>query len=262
MSNYTVNDNVSRADRVRPKLINIDGFFNIFKPVGITSNACLAKFRRQANVKKSGYSGTLDPFAEGVLPIACGKATKLIEEVVSMDKEYVFVAQFGSETDTGDSEGVVVAKNDKMPTLEEINAKINEKFIGSIMQSPHVYSAIKINGTRLCDIARKQNIDPAELQAIADSRAKEIRIDKFEILPFMAEEQGLFNDMALKFVVKCGKGTYIRKLVVDLARDLGAYAHTIKLSRTAAGPFNIKDSIDLLTLNSDNLFDFCVTSLK
>ena len=216
----------------------MNDFFNINKPVGISSNAALSIFKRKTGIKKCGFAGTLDPFASGVLPVAINKATKQIEAVVASDKEYECVAKFGISTDTGDIEGKPIATSTKIPTIEELKNAIEDNFLGAFMQSPSVYSAIKIEGKRLCDIAREGDLSLEELQKIADSRAKNIEIFSFEIIEKIGDD-------CFRFVVNSGKGAYIRQLITDLARSVGSEAHLIELSRNRVGQFNIKDSINL-----------------
>ena len=216
----------------------MNNFFNINKPVGISSNTALSIFKRKTGIKKCGFAGTLDPFASGVLPVAINKATKQIEAVVASDKEYECVAKFGISTDTGDIEGKPIAVSTKIPTIEELNKAIEDNFLGTFMQSPSVYSAIKIEGKRLCDIAREGDLRLEELQKIADSRAKNIDIFSFEIIEKIGDD-------CFRFVVNSGKGAYIRQLITDLARSVGSEAHLIELTRNRVGQFNIKDGINL-----------------
>ena len=216
----------------------MNDFFNINKPVGISSNTALSIFKRKTGIKKCGFAGTLDPFASGVLPVAINKATKQIETVVASDKEYECIAKFGISTDTGDIEGKSIAVSTKIPTIDELRYAIQKQFLGIIMQSPSVYSAIKINGKRLCDIAREGELTLDKLQEIADSRAKNIEIFSFEIIEKIGDD-------CFRFIINSGKGTYIRQLITDLARSVGSEAHLIELARNRVGQFNIKDSINL-----------------
>lgn len=223
----------------------MDGFFNLNKPIGMTSNFALKIFRQKTGLKKSGYVGTLDPFAEGVLPIAYGKNTKLIESISSLPKEYTCTALFGIETDTEDKDGKQVNSSNYIPNDSEITHSIKNKFMGRIIQSPSVYSAIKINGKRLCDIARSDKFDSKYLNDIADSRAKEIDILEFNVLSFPSKDNHLG-----RFFIKCSKGTYIRKLISDLARSCNSCAHLISLQRVAVGNFRIEDSYGIDDINS------------
>ncbi len=218
-------------------LIDANGFFNINKPVGITSNVALSIFKRKTMIKKCGYAGTLDPFASGVLPIAVNKSTKLITDLMERNKEYQCVAKFGESTDTGDLTGKIIESCENIPNFSQIEDAIKNKFKGVIWQSPSIYSAIKINGKRLCDIARENKLSLSELQEIADSRAKNIEIFSFNT---EALEIPYF-----KFIIVVSKGTYIRQLISDLALAVGSKAHLISLVRTRVGDFKIEDSISL-----------------
>ena len=220
----------------------ISKFFNINKPIGITSNTALSIFKRKTLIKKCGYAGTLDPFASGVLPIATNNATKLITDLVNSDKEYEFIAKFGATTDTGDLDGKITATSNKIPTIQELENAIKNNFLGIIRQAPSVYSAIKINGERLCDLARQGDLSALELEQIAESRAKDIEIFKFDILEKI-------DIMHFRFLVVVSKGTYVRKLASDLAEKIGSRCHLISLIRNRVGEFKIEDSLKLENLD-------------
>ncbi len=221
----------------------INDFFNINKPIGITSNRALSIFKNKTGIKKCGFAGTLDPFASGVLVVATNKATKQIETIVASDKEYECIGKFGIATDSGDIDGVEIATSTKIPTIQELQNEIDKNFLGTILQSPPIYSAIKIEGKRLCDIAREGNLTQNELQEIATSRAKNI-----EIISFKCVEQ--VSENCFRFIINSGKGSYIRQLIVDLALNLGSQAHLIQLVRNRVGKFNIKDSINIEDIGS------------
>lgn len=210
------------------------GFLNIYKPQGMTSHDVIAILRRITKIKQIGHTGTLDPFAEGVLPICIGKATRLIE-YLDDDKAYIGTVQLGKSTTTYDTEGGVVNISDKKATLQEIQAVL-PKFRGEIQQLPPIYSAIKVNGKKLYEYARKGEevkIEP-----------RRVNIYKLEIVNFDEEKQ------TVDLHIECSKGTYIRSIANDLGEALGCYGHLIKLLRIKAGKFEINDAIKLDTLET------------
>ena len=205
------------------------GFLNIYKPAGMTSHDVVYKIRKISGIKQVGHTGTLDPFAEGVLPVCLGKATRLIEYMTD-DKEYLATVQFGKSTATYDLEGEVtnisafkVNENDILTALK--------KFEGEIEQLPPIYSAIKVNGKKLYDYARKgQDVE---------IKPRKVFIEKIELKSFDYENQ------SAEILIKCSKGTYIRSIAHDLGKITGAYAYLTKLTRTQAGKFIINDAIKL-----------------
>lgn len=208
------------------KALNPFGFLNIYKPKGMTSHDVVATMRRVLHIKQIGHTGTLDPFAEGVLPVCIGKATRLIE-YLDDDKEYFAEIKFGIETDTYDLDGKVVEVSDKKATEDEISALL-PKLRGEIFQMPPVYSAIKINGKKLYEYAREGKdvkIEP-----------RKVFIEKLELVNFDNEHQ------SAKILVKCSKGTYIRSIAHDLGTAACCGAHLTKLVRTQAGRFLIGES--------------------
>ena len=216
----------------RKKGENIHGWLVVDKPQGISSNDVVNKTRRLFDAKKNGHTGTLDPFATGVLVIAFGEATKLIPLVSEGEKEYEFVTQWGKETDTLDTEGEVVASSDKMPSKDEIEAVL-PSFLGKIKQVPPAYSAIKVNGERAYNLARKgEEVDIPE---------REIEIFELELLKVVSLDKA-------KFRVRCSKGTYVRTLGRDLALMLGSRGYLVELKRTKNGVFGLDDAKNLETL--------------
>ena len=210
---------------------DVDGWLIIDKPQGMSSTKVVGKTRYLLQAKKNGHTGTLDPFATGVLPIAFGEATKLVPFVTDGKKEYEFTVKWGQKTDTGDTEGKVIAVCDKIPSHTEIVAAL-EHFIGKIVQVPPVYSAIKINGQPAYKLARKgQDVT---------IKPREVEIYALELL----EE---FADSA-KFRVECSKGTYIRTLGKDLAEFLGTFGYLTALRRTKCGNFDLESKILLDSL--------------
>ena len=205
------------------------GFLNVYKPKGITSHDVVARMRKITKIKQIGHTGTLDPFAEGVLPVCIGKSTRLIEYLAD-DKEYVATLKFGIATDSYDIDGAIIKTSDKKVTMQEVLNAL-PKFRGEILQMPPIYSAIKVKGKKLYEYARAGEdvkIEP-----------RKVFIEKLELQNFNEEEQ------VAEILVKCSKGTYIRSIANDLGELIGGCAHLIKLVRTQAGRFNVVDSIRL-----------------
>ena len=184
------------------KDFGILGFLNIRKPVGMTSHDVVYKIRKASGIKQVGHTGTLDPFAEGVLPVCIGKATRLIE-YLNDDKEYLAVVKFGIETDTYDLDGNIISVSDKKITKSDLE-RILPEFRGEVMQTPPMFSAIKIKGKKLYEYARKGQQIEVE--------ARKVFIEKLELKNFDIENQ------EAEILVKCSKGTYIR----SIAHDIGA----------------------------------------
>lgn len=210
------------------------GFLNVYKPAGKTSHDVVAILRRVTKIKQIGHTGTLDPFAEGILPICIGKATRLIEYLKD-DKAYIGTVQLGKSTTTYDTEGEVVNESDKIVSQEEIEQSLN-KFRGDIEQLPPIYSAIKVNGKKLYDYAR--NGQEVEI------KPRGVNVSELKILNFDCENQ------QLELYIACSKGTYIRSIANDLGETLGTYGHLIKLVRVQAGDFGINDSVNLEELDT------------
>ena len=210
------------------------GFLNVYKPQGKTSHDVVAILRRVTKVKQVGHTGTLDPFAEGVLPICIGKATRLIEYLKD-DKAYIGTVQLGKSTTTFDIEGERVNESDKTVTQEEIEQALNS-FRGDIEQLPPIYSAIKVNGKKLYDYARRgQDVE---------IKPRRINISELKILNYNE------NNRQLKLFISCSKGTYIRSIANDLGEKLGVYGHLIKLVRVKAGNFELDNSVKLEDLET------------
>lgn len=205
------------------------GFLNVYKPKGKTSHDVVAILRRVTKIKQIGHTGTLDPFAEGVLPICIGKATRLIE-YLNDDKAYIGTVQLGKSTTTYDLEGETVEVSDKTPDIEEIENELNN-FRGDIEQLPPIYSAIKVNGKKLYEYARKG--EEVEI------KPRSVNISELKILNYDQENR------ILELYIKCSKGTYIRSIAHDLGKNLGCFGHLIKLVRVKAGDFEVENSIKL-----------------
>lgn len=207
-----------------------DGLVNVLKPPGMSSHDVVSFIRRVYQTKKVGHAGTLDPAACGVLPIAIGKATRLIEYMSEADKSYRAELTFGFETDSGDDTGMIVKKVDKyiLPSFEVISDTLNS-FVGDIIQTPPMHSAIKINGNKLCDLVRKG------IKVEVPSRKVEIK----KISPIQ------YRNNKLLFDVSCSKGTYIRSLCMDIGHKLMIPATMSFLTRTRVGDFSLNDSYTL-----------------
>ena len=205
------------------------GFLNVYKPKGITSHDVVSALRRITKVKQIGHTGTLDPFAEGVLPICIGKATRLIE-YLDDDKAYTGTIQLGSSTTTYDLEGEEVNSSDKKVTFNEIEAAL-DKFRGEIEQLPPIYSAIKVNGKKLYEYAREGKEVKIEPRGV--------NISSLQILNFYPETR------QLELHIECSKGTYIRSIANDLGEELGTYGHLVKLVRVKAGMFEVNNAVSL-----------------
>ena len=206
----------------------IDGWICLDKPKGISSNFAMVKVRKILG-EKTGYIGTLDPFATGVLPIGIGRARKFIQFVENVEKIYEFEVMFGISTDSYDETGQVTETTKVLPTKNQIE-KILPEFCGEIEQIPPKFSAIKINGRRACDLVRQNKS--------VKIPSRKIFIHDLKLLQFSE------NNLA-KFRVRCSKGTYVRTLAVDIAKKLGSLCHVKELRRIKSGFFSIDRAITL-----------------
>lgn len=205
------------------------GFLNVYKPVGKTSHDVVAYFRKLLKIKKIGHTGTLDPFAEGVLPICVGNSTRLIEYLPD-DKAYLAFVQLGKATDSYDTEGNVIFESDKKVTKEQIVSALTS-FEGEIEQLPPMYSAIKVKGKKLYEYAREgKTISVAPRQ---------VTIHKIELKNFDEEKQ------EAQVYIECSKGTYIRSIANDLGQNLCCGGYLTRLIRTKAGKFLVENSIKM-----------------
>ena len=217
----------------------ISGILNVNKEVGISSNKCVGLVKKALNTKKVGHTGTLDLEADGVLPIVIGKATRVSDFLMDEKKEYITEAIFGSRTDTLDWSGQVVEESSKTFTKDELISEM-ENFKGQITQVPPMYSAIKINGSKMYDLARK-GIE-------VERKARKVTIYDFKLLDF--------DFPKATFKITCSKGTYIRTLIDDLGEALGSFAYVNKLTRSKVGDFVIEEAIssaDLLEMDKDQI---------
>jgi len=213
----------------------VNGVLLLDKPAGITSNAALQTAKRLFQAEKAGHTGTLDPFANGLLPLCLGEATKFAQYLLDADKAYRAVMQLGVTTTTGDPEGAVLDTRPVNVTFADLNAAI-ARFIGTIEQTPPMYSALKHHGKPLYEYAR------AGIEIERKSRSIHIRAIE---LCALDGSQATIN-------VRCSAGTYIRTLAEDIGKTLGCGAHLTELTRTASGGFQLDQAVNLATLeNSD-----------
>lgn len=206
----------------------MNGILPIWKEKGMTSHDCVFKLRKILGTKKIGHTGTLDPSVEGVLPMCIGYATKLAEYVTNAGKEYEAVISIGRATETEDADGAIVEQDSSMKsfTREQIEAVLTQ-LTGTIEQIPPMYSAVKVNGKRLYEYARKgQEVERP---------IRQVTIHSLTLL----EEGAIFagEDVRFSIRISCGKGTYIRTLAVQIGEQLGYPAHMESLVRTASGSY-------------------------
>ena len=215
--------------REQSRSVAIDGLLLLNKPPGLTSNQALQRVKRLLNARKAGHTGSLDPAATGMLPLCFGEATKVCAFLLDADKTYRVSAKLGTATDTGDATGVETAEA-AVPSLSTDDwAEILLQFRGESLQVPPMYSALKINGKRLYELARKGQV--------VEREARPIRIDEIDLLEIAGSR--------LVFRVRCSKGTYVRTLVEDIAAAAGTVAHTAQLHRETVGDFRADDMLDL-----------------
>jgi tRNA pseudouridine55 synthase len=209
----------------RPKRRDVHGWIVLDKPVGMTSTHAVAVVKRAFSAKKAGHAGTLDPLASGLLPIALGEATKTVPFVMDGRKAYQFTVAWGTQTDTDDTEGKVIATSEARPDEASIAALL-PRFTGTISQVPPKFSAIKIAGERAYDLAREGEDVVLE--------ARPVEIDALRIVEHGPE--------TTTFEAECGKGTYVRAIARDLGLALGCLGHVAHLRRTRVGPFTVADA--------------------
>lgn len=216
------------------------GILLLDKPSGITSNNALGKVKRLLKIKKAGHTGSLDPLASGMLPICIGEATKFARFLLEADKCYHVVAKLGETTQTGDTEGEIVAVKDVPSlTVEEVESYLNP-FRGQIDQVPSMYSALKYQGKPLYLYARK-GID-------IERPSRKINIYRLELDGIRQQN----DQTTLSMVVECSKGTYIRTLVEDIGQAIGCGAHVIALRRLWVKGFSSAEMIKLNSLEASN----------
>ncbi len=211
----------------------VNGIINVYKEKGYTSFDVVAKLRGIFKQKKIGHTGTLDPDAEGVLPVCLGKATKVCELLTDKSKEYEAVLLLGKVTDTQDMTGTVLEEKEVNVTEEEVKAAV-QSFVGDYMQVPPMYSALKVNGQKLCDLAREGKT--------VERKARPVKILSIDIL-----------DISLPRVtmrVHCSKGTYIRTLCQDIGEKLGCGGCMESLLRTKVSEFLLVDALKLAQIEA------------
>ena len=209
----------------------MDGILIVDKQKGMTSFDVVREVRKKYNTKRVGHIGTLDPLATGVLTVLIGKATKLSDFLMEHEKEYIATLALGKATDTGDSEGNVIEKKEVDIKIYEKDRKLEEvfqSFVGESMQIPPMYSAIKIQGKKLYELAREGKTVEREPRKIIIKDIKVLNID-------------LINN-EIEYKVTCSKGTYIRVLCEDIAKELGTVGYMKELRRTRIGNFKIEDA--------------------
>ncbi len=226
----------------------MQGLILINKPKGITSFSAVNKTKWLAREKRVGHTGTLDPLATGVLPVFIGRATALAGIVLDADKSYIAEVKLGVSTDTCDITGTVLAEKPVEVTEDQL-LRVLDKFRGKLKQVPPIYSALKKDGVRLYELARRGET--------VDIEAREITINRLELLSFEGD--------TFKIEVDCSKGTYIRSLCRDIGEALGCGATMTELCRTATGGFDISETVSLDDLTRENIENYLLpeeTALK
>jgi tRNA pseudouridine55 synthase len=220
----------------------IEGLLLIDKPAGISSFGVVAKVRGIVRAKtgikkiKVGHTGTLDPAATGLLVLAIGTYTKRVPSLIKQDKIYEVTMTLGKISSTGDKEGDITKTSDMQPTKEQIEEAL-ARFTGELMQTPPTFSAIKVNGQRAYDLARK---------------GKDVQLEPRKIV-IHSNELIAYNYPIVQFASHVGSGTYIRSLVADIGKSLGVGAYMSDLRRTKIGSYSINDAVKLPDLNTESI---------
>jgi len=222
----------------RRRVRNISGIVVLDKANGLSSNAALQEVKRLYEANKAGHAGSLDPLATGVLPVCLGEATKVSQFLLDSDKRYRTRIKLGIRTDTGDSEGSIIERNEGISVSRKAIERALTKFKGEVEQVPPMHSAIKMNGVPLYKLARKG--------ITVEREPRLVTLYQICLVEFVNSE--------LELEISCSKGTYIRTIADDLGQELGCGAHVIELRRTQAGVFTEKDSISAeeLALEKEN----------
>jgi tRNA pseudouridine55 synthase len=210
----------------------ISGWVCLDKPLEVTSTEAVSKVRRLFNAQKAGHAGTLDPLATGILPIALGEATKTVPFLMEAEKVYRFSIEWGRTTATFDREGACTATSDVRPSREAVAAALTG-FVGEIEQVPPAYSAIKVDGQRAYDLARE---------------GVEVELEPRTVVIHEAAVTAAPDPDHVEITIRCGKGTYVRSLVRDIALAVGACGHVSALRRERVGPFATQNAITLAEL--------------
>ena len=230
---------------------NVSGVLLLDKPQGCSSNHILQKVKRLFDAAKAGHTGSLDPLATGMLPVCLGEATKISAFLLDSDKKYRFKCQLGVSTNTGDAEGEVIDTQDASAISEQDILAVLPEFIGEIEQIPPMFSALKHNGERLYDLARK-GIE-------VERKPRSITIYNIDYISLATDDQ---QRIILELEVECSKGTYVRTLAEDIAKKLDCCAHITALRRLSVGPYSgemitIDELIELAEDGQDAL-DACL----
>ena len=215
------------------------GILLVNKPSGITSHDLVMKIRRKLNTQKVGHTGTLDPLASGVMMLTVGKATKILPYIVEHDKEYVAELKLGIRTDTSDITGNIVEQRDVVPVSEEEIRQAMSEMTGEQKQIPPMYSAKKINGRKLYELAREDIVierDPVD-----------INIYELKLLDFNGNDE-------IRFRIRCSSGTYVRTVCEDLSRKLGNVGTMKSLVRTAIDRYTLNDCYELENIDDSVTF--------
>jgi tRNA pseudouridine55 synthase len=214
-----------------------EGLLIVDKPSGVTSHDVVDIVRKKLRMKRVGHSGTLDPVATGVLVLLIGKATKLFSKFVYFDKEYEATLMLGTVTSTGDSQGKVVVQKDAAHITPDQVRRVFEQFVGERQQVPPMVSAIKHKGERLYELARR-GIE-------VERKARPITIYRLMITRLQLPE--------IDFVVKCSKGTYIRRLGEEIGEVLGVGGFISRIRRVSLGPFMINDAVKIEDIHESHI---------
>ena len=214
-----------------------NGIIIVNKPEGVTSHDVVDIVRKRLRTKKVGHAGTLDPIATGVLLILVGKCTKLFNRFANFDKEYCATLTLGKRTTSGDREGTTIQTKDYDNITKHKVDEVLRSYIGTVLQTPPMVSAVKHKGKRLYSLAR--------LGIEVDRKPRSIVIKELKLLEFALPY--------IKFYLKCSKGTYVRQLAEDIARDLGCVGHISAINRQSIGPFNLTQSIPLSEIDESHL---------
>jgi len=208
----------------------------INKDAGYTSNYLVNMIKRKYKISKVGHAGTLDPFATGLMIVLCDEATKISNYLICDNKSYTAKLIIGKETETLDTEGSIIKEKEVPSLTKDLIESAFNKFIGSYNQIPPVYSAIKINGQKLCNQVR-QGLE-------VEVKPRLVHINKLELLEY--------GEDYIKFYVECSKGTYIRSLGRDIAHALNTVGYLEELCRNSSGKFNLKDAIKVEDITKDS----------
>lgn len=225
----------------KPDRRDLNGIVVVDKPSGMTSHDVVDCVRQKFNMRRVGHAGTLDPLATGVLVIMVGQGTKLFERFVGFDKAYRATLILGKKTMSADTEGEIIQERSFGGITEEGVRKIFQSFLGESEQVPPMVSAVKVNGKRLYELARR-GIE-------VERAARSIRIDKIDLLRF--------DPPYVEFSLECSKGTYVRKFAEDVGEQLGCGACICQIERTKVGPYFIDEALGL-----DKVQESCVKEFK